>query len=171
LIGVFVQDFEVIDLPFASVRSHLENPARAETLLQRALRRARVQGEVIRGKVGPAGWPSMFSKRVRIWSGPLREHGDSVLLPLCWEATEGPSLFPRLDADLEAAPFGASQTQLFLRARYDPPGGAVGRRIDQMLLHRVAEATLRAFLTDICTALDTRGESREGHEQEAGPGS
>jgi len=151
---VFVQDFEVIDRPYHWVRPHLEAGERTEALLRAALKGARVQGEAIRARVGPASWPAVFSKQVRIRAGPAREHGDSVLVPLSWEATDGVSLFPRLDADLEAAPFGAGQTQLCLRARYDPPGGALGRSIDQMLLHRLAEATVRAFLTDICRGLD-----------------
>ncbi|MHB1787269.1 MAG: hypothetical protein ACYCS7_14220, partial [Acidimicrobiales bacterium] len=85
--------------------------------------------------------------------GPLRAHGDGVLLAFSWDALGSTSLFPRLDADFEAAPLGMGRTQLVLRARYEPPGGALGRGVDRLLLHRVAESTLRAFLDRVCVGL------------------
>ncbi|MGO9657576.1 MAG: hypothetical protein ACLQVK_05935 [Acidimicrobiales bacterium] len=67
------------------------------------------------------------------------------------------SLFPALDADLELCPLGESQTELTLRGRYQPPGGALGRRIDQLLLHRLADATVRAFVTSLAARLAAPG--------------
>jgi hypothetical protein len=40
-----------------------------------------------------------------------------------------------------------------LMGRYQPPGGALGRRVDELLLHRLADATVRAFLTSLATSL------------------
>jgi hypothetical protein len=151
---VFVQDFLVIDCPFERVLSLLEQARGPDALLEVALEGARAEGESLRAKVGPARWPAVLSKTVEIRSGPLRHHGDSVLVPFRWAASEGLSLFPRLDADLEVAPFGPAQAQVVLRARYEPPGGALGRGLDRVLLHRLAESTLRAFLAAICAAVD-----------------
>jgi hypothetical protein len=48
---------------------------------------------------------------------------------------------------------GDSRTEMTLMGRYQPPGGALGRRVDELLLHRLADATVRAFLTSLATSL------------------
>jgi hypothetical protein len=58
-----------------------------------------------------------------------------------------------MSADLEVAPLDENLTQLTLRGRYEPPLGAVGRRIDRLLMHRVAEASVRAFLGRLVSTL------------------
>jgi hypothetical protein len=41
---------------------------------------------------------------------------------------------------------GGDRTQLAISARYHPALGALGRAVDLVLLHRVAEATMKDFL-------------------------
>ena len=60
---------------------------------------------------------------------------------------------PVLSADLEVAGLGDHMTQLTLHGRYDPPLGAIGRRIDRLLMHRIAEATIRSFLSRLADGL------------------
>ena len=84
--------------------------------------------------------------------GPVRNHGDVTLLAFSWQATGSGSLFPALDADLELSPVGDGRTEMTLMGRYQPPGGALGRRVDELLLHRLADATVRAFLTSLATS-------------------
>ena len=67
-------------------------------------------------------------------------------LPLNWEPVGLEGLLPRLDADIELGALGEDRTQLAVSARYRPPLGAVGRTVDRVLLHRVAEATVKDFL-------------------------
>ncbi|SRR5579875_284832 len=148
---MFVQDFQVMDVPFEEVVACLG--AGTKALLGTALEGARAEGERLRSKVGPSGWPAVLSKTVEIRSTRLRRHGDCVLLSFCWVASGGASLFPALEGDLEVAPLGEGQTQLVLRGRYEPPGGALGRGLDRLVLHRLAESTIRAFLTSACAAL------------------
>jgi hypothetical protein len=47
----------------------------------------------------------------------------------------------------------AHLTQLTIHGRYEPPLGAVGRRLDRLLMHRIAEATIRAFLVRLVSTL------------------
>jgi len=149
---VFVQDFQVVDQAFDAVAARLSGDA--DALLGGALDSASDEGEKLRVRVGPPGWPHLLAKSVQIDRGPVRVVDGRVLLAFSWSATSGGSLFPELDADLEAAPLGLGRTEVTLRARYEPPGGALGRSMDQILLHRVAESTLRAFLTRICDQLN-----------------
>ena len=67
-------------------------------------------------------------------------------MPLTWEPVGLEGLLPRLDADIELGALGEDRTQLAVSARYRPPLGAVGRTVDRVLLHRVAEATVKDFL-------------------------
>jgi hypothetical protein len=41
---------------------------------------------------------------------------------------------------------GPDQIMLTLMGRYEPPLGAVGRGLDRLVLHRIAEACIRSFL-------------------------
>jgi hypothetical protein len=76
-----------------------------------------------------------------------------VSLPLTWEPVGRHGLLPRLDADLELGALGGDRTQLAISARYRPPLGVVGRAVDRVLLHRVAEATLKDFLDRLGAAI------------------
>ncbi|MDA8291331.1 MAG: hypothetical protein M0Z33_06570 [Actinomycetota bacterium] len=149
---VFVLDSEVVDQAFETIVARVRTDA--DLLLGGALDSARAEGERLRGRVGPPGWPVAFAKEVEIERGPVRVLHDHVLLAFSWTATAAASLFPQLDADLEIAPYGLAQTEVLLRARYEPPGGTIGRGVDQLLLRRVAESTLRAFLARICDQLN-----------------
>ncbi len=148
---MFVQDFKVIDAPYGDVEARLD--ASSEAFFAEALGSSQVAGERITAKVGPKGWPAALSKTVAIRLGPVRRHGDSTLIAFSWQARGGASLFPRLDADLEVAPFGLDQTVLTIRGAYEAPAGWPGRVADELLLHRIAESTLRAFLDSLCAQL------------------
>jgi hypothetical protein len=58
-----------------------------------------------------------------------------------------------MDGDIELGPLGPGRTQLALSARYRPPLGTLGRAVDRVLLHRVAEATVKDFLDRVADAL------------------
>ncbi|HZD75078.1 MAG TPA: hypothetical protein VE776_14525, partial [Actinomycetota bacterium] len=45
------------------------------------------------------------------------------------------------------------RTQLAISGRYDPPLGTVGRTIDRIALHRIAEATIKDFLDRVAATL------------------
>jgi two-component system response regulator DevR len=74
-------------------------------------------------------------------------------LPLTWEPDGLEGLLPRLDANLELGPLGEDRTQLAISARYRPPLGVLGQAIDRVLLHRMAEATLKDFLDRLGAAI------------------
>lgn len=147
---MFIYDFIQLDFPFQTVREHVE---RGSTWLAPLAAGAYVDGQELRVRVGPTDAPKIFAKEVRVTLGSSRKRGDGVVVPLRLEATGPASLFPVLDADLEIAPRGPSITQVALWGLCDPPCGAVGRSIDRLVLHRLAEATIRSFLTRVAAAL------------------
>lgn len=113
------------------------------------------EGEALRMRVGPMSAMPMLGKTVRCEIGEALTRGDVTVVPLTWRATSAPGLFPVLSADLEVAPLDSHLTQLTIHGRYEPPLGAIGRRIDRLLMHRVAEATIRSFLGRLASTLAT----------------
>ncbi len=157
---MFAQDFSVVGLPYDEVLVSLEAGARPEELLESALQGARKEAEGLVARVGQAGVPAILPTQVVIRSGPLRHHHGGVLLPLSWSASEGRSLLPRVDADLELVPFGPAQTQLVLRARYESPRRELEPEVGRELLQRLVESTLRAFLECACAHLKRASSGR-----------
>ena len=88
---------------------------------------------------------------------------DRTWLPLTWRAVSRPGLFPHLEGELEVAPLGRQVTQVGLSARYKPPFGLLGESLDRVLLHRVAEATIRDFVERVAAGLVELSRASNGH--------
>ncbi len=102
-------------------------------------------------RVGPA--PGI-SRLVRVEFGELAVRGESAYLALRWEAG-GPAglLFPTLDADIVLTPAGDEATLLQFDGVYRAPLGVFGAGIDSMVLHRVATATIRGFVSRVAALI------------------
>lgn len=74
-------------------------------------------------------------------------------IELEWEAAESPRLFPLMRAELSVYPLSSTETQLDFLGHYDPPLGALGKAINAIVGHRLAEASVHRFLTDVATFL------------------
>jgi hypothetical protein len=103
------------------------------------------RGDAMLAEVG-FGEAIRVKREVKVHLGNPVVSSSKTIVPMRWEASGHPGLFPSLDADLEVASLGEGRTQLAMSARYAPPLGAVGRAIDRAFLSRVAEATLKDFL-------------------------
>ena len=110
-------------------------------------------------RVGPAGFATAKLVRVSLLDPVYRD--EVMTVGLRWEAT-GPagSLFPVLDANISILPGqdegtadGRQTARLALTGSYRPPLGRLGAALDQVALHRVATATIRALLQDVAAAL------------------
>jgi hypothetical protein len=105
-------------------------------------------------RVGPFGRLPGLSKLVRVQLLEPVPHDDEVILPMRWEATGAMGrLFPVLDANLALAKDGEGKAVLRLTGSYRPPLATVGEELDQLALHRVADATIRSLLTRIAGTL------------------
>lgn len=110
-------------------------------------------GEALRTGITPGmGIPA---KEVELTVGsPTRRRGI-VIVPLVWEATGPGVLFPTMEADLLLEPLGEDLVQVTLRGSYRPPLKAVGRLLDRALMHRLAEASAKSFLDQLCGAVQS----------------
>lgn len=151
---MFVGDKVLLDLSFPVARDRLGALTR-DGLLRSASDDA--YGAEITGlmRMGPAG----ISRLVRVQFRDLPERANAAGLALRWEVTgPGGALFPVLDADVELIRAGPQTTWLTLNGAYRPPLGAFGQALDRAILHRVASATIRSFLSRIATSLKAGAE-------------
>lgn len=74
---------------------------------------------------------------------------EAMTLSFEWQATGHSWLFPFMHAELNAYPLNATNTQLELVSRYDPPLGTFGAAVDVVIGHRIANACVDRFLADV----------------------
>jgi hypothetical protein len=147
---VLIHDFICIERPVPDVVALLETK---ETWLVPLAASAYQEGEALLGGDRPVG-PGVVTKRVHMTVGSSRSRADSLVVPIHWEATGLRGLFPVLEADLEFAPLGGGATQLSLWGSYSPPLDGLGARLDRLVFHRIAEATVRSFLDSVAGAIE-----------------
>ena len=152
---MFIRYYLELSLPFEDVEEGLL--ADPQVWLPGIAGEAQDMGEQLLGEVGFSfDNDRRLRKEVHIELGPPYRMPGKTLLPLSWKATGPERLFPPLDADLEIAALGRSRTQLSISARYLPPLGVVGKALDRVLLHRVAEATIKDFLDRVGEGIGAR---------------
>jgi hypothetical protein len=155
---MFLRYYVELDLPAAQVEAALRDspsswlPALADGAVERA--------EPLLAEVGVGPTGLRVTKRVSVRVGEPVQFPSKLSLPMTWEP--GGWLLPKLDAELELGTLGKSRTQLAISARYEPPLGTVGRTVDRLALHRVAEATIKDFLDRVAAALQSSGPSPHG---------
>lgn len=111
-------------------------------------------GEELRARVGPS--PGNLAKEVRLEIGSAEIHHAGLVYPISWSATGAGILFPRLTADLTVSHVGSNQTKISLEGTYEPPLGSLGRVVDRVLLRRVADSTVKAWIDRLADALSAR---------------
>ena len=142
---MFVSDEVQLEVCFAVARDRLRQLAEGGVLLGTS------EDAYDHGTTGleRVGVPGLW-KLVRVQVRELAWTDQSVGLAIRWEATgPGGGLFPVLDADLTVVSAGERVTILALAGAYRPPLGAMGAALDRAILHRVASATIRAFLAQV----------------------
>lgn len=109
------------------------------------------EGEKLQTKVG-TGSP-MLAKRVLLEVGQAVRTPTELTVPVSWEATSTPHLFPRMDAQLALAAATDETTQVSFSGSYSVPFGPIGEFFDEAMLHRVAERTVKNFVERVTAAL------------------
>lgn len=151
---MFVSDDRLVPVSFAVAASRLEELARGR-LLDGVSERVYRDGVEYLLRVGPAGAVPGVSRLVRVrFAEPVRRD-DVMSLALRWEASGAVGgLFPVLDADIRLAADGRDRSRVTLTGSYRPPLGMLGERLDRLVLHAVATATITTLLARVATALE-----------------
>jgi len=64
-----------------------------------------------------------------------------------------PRLFPLMKAEISIYPFTATETQLDFLGVYKPPLGLLGKAVNAIIGHRIAEASVHRFVSDVAAYL------------------
>lgn len=151
-ISMFVYYYVHLGRPFRTVEPRLLELANGLVGLAAAAYR---EGEEIRARLGIGDGYTRIGKTVTLRPGEPSRGSVETSIPIVWEATGTPGLFPRMEGELVVADLGEGLTQVAIRGSYQPPLGVVGRALDRTLFHRVAEASVKQFLDRIALALDS----------------
>jgi hypothetical protein len=167
---MFVGAEVVLDVSFAAACGKLTRLARGGLLRGPADEAYGSWGQSL-ARVGPLGSAPGISWLVDVRFRELAVRDRVAVMTLRWEAAgAGRALFPVLDADITLSPYGESSALLALTGAYRPPLGKVGAVLDGVMLHRIAEATIRGFVEDLGKAITAaKAAARIPDEEEPAP--
>jgi hypothetical protein len=150
---VFIGAEIQVDVGFSVALARMAGLAR-DGLLRRASDDAYRDLGAGLARIGPLGAVPGLSRLVAVRFSDVTVREDHALVAIRWEATgSGGAWFPALDADIRLIPAGDDATTIAVSGVYRPPLGGLGTGLDRVILHRVAEATIRAFTRDIAAAI------------------
>ena len=142
-----------LDVGFNAAQARMANLARGG-LLRRASDDAYDELGTGLVRMCPLSAAPGMSRLVAVRFRDLAIHEDFAIGVMRWEAIgPGGALFPALDADIKLAPAGEDATMLTVSGVYRPPLGGLGTGLDRAIMHRVAQATIRAFTHHIGVAI------------------
>jgi hypothetical protein len=77
----------------------------------------------------------------------------ALRLDLTWASVRRPGLFPAMTGSFWVYALAPRETQIEFVGTYDPPLGVLGDAIDALAMHRIAEASVQRFVSDIASLL------------------
>jgi hypothetical protein len=110
--------------------------------------------------VGPHVAGVWIRKKVAVEVGAPVTSGDWTEVPITWKATFIEQLFPVMVGKVEVAPVDALTTRLTVYGMYEPPIGRLGKQLDDALMHKVAQATVRELAETIGKTIDAAASPR-----------
>jgi hypothetical protein len=142
---MFIQHSVHIAHPIADCRPVFENRAR------RWFPGVDATAEAVVG-IHVAGVP--VRKRVELVLGASSELGQWLEVPFAWTATDADKLFPKLVGKLVLVQVEPNVTRLTVSGMYSAPLGKVGQKLDDAVMHKVANATLKELAKSIAGYVD-----------------
>jgi hypothetical protein len=152
-----IRCYEYVNHPYEQVRDALtKDPLTVfQSATKAAASRAQSIASELRVEVGGIGIQADIIVSVKdIEEKTSRDRAGRVTrLQLDWQAAKLPSLFPLMKAKLSIYPLTSTETQLDFLGFYELPLGAVGKAVNAILGHRIAEVSVHRFLSDVAESL------------------
>jgi hypothetical protein len=154
--GREIRCYDYVNHPYERVRDALRQDAL--TVFQSATKAAASRAQSIAAElhvdIGGIG----IKTDIRISVKNVKEKLDAVSTPatrllLEWEAATMPRLFPLMKAELSIYPLTPTETQLDFLGLYEPPFGAVGKAMNAIVGHRIAEVSVHRFINEVAEYL------------------
>jgi hypothetical protein len=155
--GREIRSYDYVNHPYERVRNALSQ--NALTVFQSATKAAASRAQSVAaelhvdfGGIGVKTDIQIFVKGIeeRV---PDASSTAATRLQLEWEAATMPRLFPLMKAELSIYPLTSTETQLDFSGIYEPPFGAVGKTMNAIVGHRIAEVSVHRFVSDVAAYL------------------
>ena len=155
--GLEIRCYDYVNHPYARVRDALRQDALKvfrEATKAAASRAQSVAAElhVDLGGIGVKADIAISVKNIEEKPADAMS-GPATRVLLEWEAATAASLFPLMKAELSLYPLTSTETQLDFGGLYEPPFGPVGRAMNAVAGHRIAEASVHRFVDEVAEYL------------------
>jgi hypothetical protein len=151
--GREIRSYDYVNHPYERVRDALGQ--NALTVFQSATKAAASRAQSVATELhvdfGGIGVKADINISVKSIEEKIVEatSSPSTRLLLEWEAASVPGLFPLMKGELSVYPLTSTETQLDFCGLYEPPFGAVGRTMNAIVGHRIAEVSVHRFVSDV----------------------
>jgi hypothetical protein len=149
-----IQTEEVLDRPYALVleailvESGTWLPGLVKDAADRLVTDLRVQFKGVH-----------LARSVAVEVSPPTIYPGRCEICVAWKAAERSAFFPELGGVFELVAMDANRSRLSFEASYEPPGRSLGQLTDRALMHRVADSSVRDFVSRTARTLSSRAES------------
>jgi hypothetical protein len=151
--GREIRSYDYVNRPYERVRDALKQ--NALTIFQSATKAAAYRAQSIASELhvdfGGIGVKTDIDISVRNIEETVVDTTSTptTRLHLEWEAATMPRLFPLMKGELSVYPLTSTETQLDFSGIYEPPFGAVGKTMNAIIGHRIAEVSVHRFVSDV----------------------
>jgi hypothetical protein len=151
--GPEIRCYDYVNHPYEQVRDALTHDALVvfQSATKAAASRARSVAAELRVDIGGIALEADIVIHVKNIEekGPEAMSAPRTRLRLEWEAARMPGLFPFMQADLAIYPLTSTETQLDFSGVYQPPLGPLGKAVNAVVGHRIAEVSVHRFVSDV----------------------
>ena len=152
-----IRCYDYVNHPYARVRDALSKdaPALFQAATKAASSRAQSVASALRVEIGGIGVDADIKVSVKNIEEKVSEAMSVPVtkLQIEWEAAAMPHLFPLMKAELSVYPLTGKETQLDFWGLYEPPLGPLGKAVNAIVGHRIAEASVHRFVGDVAQYL------------------
>ena len=151
--GREIHCYDYVNHPYEQVREVLSKdaPAVFQAATKAAASRAQSIASELRLDIGGIAIEAdirVFVKNIEVKSRAAMSE-PATRLQLEWGAAKMPRLFPLMKAELSIYPLTATETQLDFQGVYEPPFGPLGKAVNAVVGHRIAEVSVHRFVNDV----------------------
>lgn len=150
--GLEIRCYDYVNHPYERVRDALKQNALTvfQSVTKAAASRAHSVAAELHVDFGGIGLKTDININVQSVDEKVAAGSTpATRLLLEWEAATMPRLFPLMKGELSIYPLTSTETQLDFSGEYEPPFGAVGKTMNAIVLHRMAEASVHRFISDV----------------------
>lgn len=166
--GREIRSYDYVNHPYERVRDALKQDA--ATIFQAATKAAAARAHSVAAELhvdfGGIGVKTDINISIKSVEEKLVDQGSIPVtrLQLTWEAATAPRLFPLMNGELSVYPLTSTETQLDFFGVYEPPLGAIGKTMNAIVGHRIAEVSVHRFVNDVAGYLrQTLGHNATAH--------